>query len=56
MTRVLVSVTALLSSVAIILIGHGLQLTLVPLYADSLGWNASVIGYIGSAYFIGFVR
>lgn len=55
MTGVLVSVTALLLSVSILLVGHGLQLTLVPLYADSLGWSARVIGYIGSAYFVGFV-
>jgi len=54
-TGVLSTVTALLLSVAILLIGHGLQTTVVPLYADSLGWSREVIGYIGSAYFAGFV-
>lgn len=55
MTGILASVFALLSSVAILLVGHGLQLSLVPLYADNLGWGATIIGYIGSAYFSGFV-
>ncbi|MFT4632290.1 MAG: MFS family permease [Candidatus Pseudothioglobus sp.] len=49
------SVTALLLSAAILLIGHGLQLTLAPLYAVNLGWSADLIGYTGSAYFLGFV-
>ena len=55
MTGILATVTALLLSVAILLVGHGLQLSLIPLYADNLGWQAAVIGYIGSAYFSGFV-
>lgn len=55
MTGVFASVTALLASVAILLVGHGLQLTLAPLYADSLQWSTHKIGYIGSAYFAGFV-
>tara|TARA_R110000744_G_scaffold37900_3_gene86747 strand:- start:433 stop:1671 length:1239 start_codon:yes stop_codon:yes gene_type:complete len=46
---------SLLFSAAILLVGHGLQLTLVPLYAISLGWEADLIGYIGSSYFLGFV-
>jgi MFS family permease len=49
------SLTALLLSVAILLIGHGLQLTLAPLYAVNLGWSPDLIGYTGSAYFLGFV-
>ncbi|MDA9285973.1 MFS transporter [Pseudomonadales bacterium] len=55
MTGLLISVTALLASVAILLLGHGLQLTLVPLYAVSLDWAPELIGYTGSSYFIGFV-
>ncbi|MGO4893674.1 MFS transporter [Flavobacterium sp. W21_SRS_FM6] len=49
------SMLALLSSAAILLVGHGLQLTLVPLYAVSLAWAPALIGYIGSSYFAGFV-
>lgn len=55
MTAVLVSITALLASVAIMLVGHGLQLTLVPLYADQLNWDVERLGYIGSCYNLGFV-
>jgi MFS family permease len=55
MTGLLISVTALLASVAILLLGHGLQLTLVPLYAVSLDWAPELIGYTGSSYFMGFV-
>ncbi|MFA7555848.1 MAG: MFS transporter [Spongiibacteraceae bacterium] len=55
MTKVLVSFTALLASVAILLVGHGLQLTLIPLYADQLVWDAALIGYIGSSYYVGFM-
>jgi MFS family permease len=55
MTVSLKSVTALLLSAAILLVGHGLQLTLAPLYAVNLGWSPDLIGYTGSAYFLGFV-
>ncbi|MDA1075850.1 MAG: MFS transporter [Proteobacteria bacterium] len=42
-------------SVVILLIGHGLQLTLLPLRADGLGWDVSDIGMTGSFYFLGFM-
>jgi len=45
----------LFSSVTILLIGHGLQLTLVPLRAEALGWHATAIGLTGSFYFLGFL-
>ncbi len=55
MKVILQSLTALFMSLFILLVGHGLQLTLSPLYADALGWSPSMIGYIGSSYFFGFV-
>ncbi len=55
MTRYLVPVAALLLSVAILLTGHGLQLTLLPLRAEVLGFTAADIGITGSGYFLGFV-
>lgn len=55
MVGVLTSVKSLLLSITILLIGHGLQLTLLPLHARSLGWSTGQIGYTASAYFIGFV-
>lgn len=55
MTLLLASISALLASVMILLVAHGLQLTLAPLYASELGWTAQEIGYTGSAYFAGFM-
>jgi MFS family permease len=55
MSQALTSVSTLLISVFILLVGHGLQLTIAPLYAADLGWDSSTISYLGSAYFGGFV-
>ena len=55
MTQPLLRVATLLLAVAILLTGHGLQLTLLPMRADQLGWSTSAIGLTGSAYFLGFV-
>jgi MFS family permease len=52
---VLQSVKSLLLSVAILLAGHGLQLTLLPLKAHELGWDSGAIGLTGSAYYVGFI-
>lgn len=45
----------LLASVAILLIGHGLQLTLLPLRAGEMGWSQGQIGLSGSCYFAGLL-
>lgn len=55
MTTTLRSVRSLLFSVAVLLAGHGLQLTLLPLKARELGWSSSAIGLTGSAYYMGFI-
>lgn len=55
MTQTLVRVGTLLLAVAVLLVGHGLQLTLLPIRAESLGWTTGAIGITGSAYFLGFV-
>ncbi len=55
MTTLFLPIAALLASVFILLTGHGLQLTVVPLYGSELGWSNSEIGFTGSAYFLGFV-
>jgi MFS family permease len=55
MTQVLTTVSTLLISVFILLVGHGLQLTIAPLYAAELGWTNSDISFLGSAYYAGFV-
>jgi MFS family permease len=55
MTQTLVRVGTLLLAVAVLLVGHGLQLTLLPIRAETLGWSTNAIGLTGSAYFLGFV-
>ncbi len=42
-------------SLAILLVGHGLQQTLIPLHAQTIGWSPAEIGLTGSAYFVGFI-
>ena len=42
-------------SVAVLLVGHGMQLTLLPLTAQALGWPSALIGLTGSAYYVGFI-
>jgi MFS family permease len=51
----LIPIAALLLSDALLLIGHGLQLTLLPLSAELNGFSAAQIGLTGSSYFAGFV-
>ena len=49
------SLFSIFLSLSILLAGHGLQQTLLPLAAQSLGWSPAEIGLTGSAYFIGFL-
>jgi MFS family permease len=46
---------ALFLSIAALLAGHGLQLSLLPLRADAIGWSSLEIGFSVSAYFGGFL-
>lgn len=46
---------ALLFSATIVLIGNGLQTTLLPLRAEAEAFSALSIGIMGSSYFVGFV-
>jgi MFS family permease len=55
MVGTLSRITSLLLAVSILLIGHGLQLTLLPVHAEALGWSTSAVGLTGSFYFLGFV-
>ena len=48
-------VSTLLFGVAVLLTGHGLQLALVPLRAESMGWSSLAVGMLGSVYFCGFL-
>jgi MFS family permease len=55
MKSTLAPVASLLAGVGFLIVGYGLQLTLVPLRAAAEGWTALEIGLIGSAYYMGFV-
>ncbi len=55
MAGTLRSLRSLLLSVTVLLAGHGLQLTLLPLKAQDLGWSSGLIGLTGSAYYLGFI-
>ncbi len=47
--------SVLFISVFVLLIGHGLQLALLPVRASELGWSAGEVGITGSIYFLGFL-
>ena len=54
-TIVAKSIKLLLVSVGLLLTGHGLQLTLLPVHARSIGWSDTEIGLTAAAYFFGFI-
>lgn len=45
----------LLGSLGLLLVGHGIQLSLLPLFANQLGWHESTISLTGASYFAGFM-
>ena len=54
MTPAFAPITALLISVAMLLMGNGLQGTLLPVRANLEAFSATDIGVLGSSYFLGF--
>lgn len=54
MTKAFAPITALLLSVALLLMGNGLQGTLLPVRANIEAFSAIDIGILGSSYFVGF--
>ena len=55
MVRSLIPISALLISDALVLLGHGLLLTLLPVSASLLGFSDFQVGLTASGYFVGFV-
>ncbi|MDJ0932365.1 MFS transporter [Breoghania sp.] len=55
MAKTLNPIAALLLSVALTLLRHGLQATLLPVHADMEGFSAIAIGWMSSSYFAGLV-
>jgi MFS family permease len=54
MIRAIASIAALLTGVAILLVGQGLQGTLLPVRATVEGFSTVAIGFFGATYFLGF--
>lgn len=55
MSGTLSRITSLLTATTILLVGHGLQLTLLPLHALDAGWSGTAIAWTGSFYYLGFL-
>lgn len=55
MIRSVLKLATLLLGVAFLLTGHGLQLALIPLRAELMGWDSLSVGILGSVYFCGFL-
>jgi len=53
--KTVVTLSSLLLATALLLTGHGVQITLLPLKGAGLGLSDTVIGLTGSAYFAGFM-
>lgn len=53
--KILAPVTALLLSVALLIMGNGLQTTLLPIRAGLESFSPVGIGLLGSSYFVGFI-
>jgi len=54
MLPTLVPIGALLSGIALLLLGSGLVNTVIPLRGSLEGFSANTLGLIGSTYFLGF--
>jgi MFS family permease len=53
--KTVVTLSSLLLATALLLTGHGVQITLLPLKGAGLGLSDTIIGLTGSAYFAGFM-
>ncbi|MEX0921569.1 MAG: MFS transporter [Rhodovibrionaceae bacterium] len=54
MTRTIAPIATLLLSAAVLLLGNGLQGTLIPIRAQLESYSTFEIGILGSSYFLGF--
>ena len=55
MTKVILTISSLLLGIGILLSGNGLQGTLLVLRAVNENYNETMIGFIMSMYFTGFI-
>lgn len=55
MIPALSQMTSIFTALIILLFGHGLQQTILPMAGSSLGWPAPIISLLGAGYFFGFI-
>lgn len=55
MPSIIAPISALLLSVAFLMVGHGIQMTIVPIRAEMEMFSSASIGFITSAFYVGFV-
>ncbi len=55
MAKIFAPIASLLISVTLLLLGHGLQSTLIPLASRAFAFSDLLIGFAASGYFAGFV-
>lgn len=49
------SLTSIFVALSILLAGHGLQQTILPMTGNNMGWPAAVVSLLGAGYFCGFI-
>ena len=55
MVSTIARLPSLFVGLSVLLLGHGLQQTLIPLSAATLGWPNAQIAMLGAGYFCGFI-
>ena len=55
MIPALVRLTSIFVALSILLAGHGLQQTILPMAGNGMGWPAATISLLGAGYFCGFI-
>ncbi len=51
----LARLTSIFTALSILLAGHGLQQTILPMAGNTLGWSDATISLLGAGYFCGFI-
>ena len=55
MIPALARLTSIFVALSILLAGHGLQQTILPMAGNDMGWPAATISLLGAGYFCGFI-
>ena len=55
MIPALIRVTSVFVALSILLAGHGLQQTILPMAGNGMGWSPATVSLLGAGYFCGFI-